>query len=43
MILGCIAAAAAYGISALAEHAVESHKSNSLCDLNPTATASVSD
>ena len=40
MILGCFAAASAYGISALAEFAVESHKTGTLriCDLNSTAT-----
>lgn len=40
MILGCIAAASAYGISALAEFAVESHKTGTLriCDLNSTGS-----
>jgi len=43
MILGCIAAAAAYGISALAEHAVESHKSGTIQACSSNSTSIVSD
>ena len=43
MILGCIAAAAAYGISALAEHAVESHKSGTIQVCSSNSTSIVSD